>query len=163
MTKTLGLIALAAATLAGCAATGDMTAGGVAPAAGEAIRYSVSPCYGTCPVYAVTVLPSGQVMFDGQEHTAAKGQQEKQAGVAAYRRFAAALAPYRPMTGITAATQCEQQVSDQQGYRIAWIGADGRETVLTHDRGCLSPTNRALNTVMDAAPKMLGIGVWIGR
>lgn len=162
MTKTLSLIALTA-VLAGCTTMTDSAADGAAAATGETIRYSVSPCYGTCPVYAVTVLPNGQVTFDGQEHVAAKGPQERQAGVAAYRRLAAALAPYRPMTGVTAQTRCEQQVSDQQGYRIAWVGDDGRETVLTHDRGCISPTNRALNKVMDGVPAMLGLGGWIGR
>ena len=83
MTKTLSLIALTA-VLAGCTTMTDSAADGAAAATGETIRYSVSPCYGTCPVYAVTVLPNGHVTFDGQEHVAARGPQERQAGVAAY-------------------------------------------------------------------------------
>ncbi|MEH3116165.1 MAG: DUF6438 domain-containing protein [Methylorubrum populi] len=138
-------------------------AGGAAGAhpARETIRYAVSPCYGTCPVYSVAVTPDGTVTFEGERHTAVRGKRERQAGRLVYRRLARALAPYRPASGTSARTQCAQQVSDQPGYRIAWTGRDGAETVLEHDRGCFSPRNAALNQVMDAMPKALGIGPWI--
>jgi hypothetical protein len=34
-----------------------------------------TPCFGTCPVYTVTVLSSGQVEFAGEDHVKVKGSQ----------------------------------------------------------------------------------------
>ena len=151
------------ATALALGVTIGVLAGGAATArpAGETLRTTVTPCYGLCPVYSVAVAPDGTVTFEGERHTAVRGKHERRAGRLAHRRLIRALAPYRPAPGTHARTQCQQRISDQSGYRIAWIGRDGTETVLEHDRGCISPRNAALNRIMDALPGRLGIGPWI--
>jgi len=127
----------------------------------ESIGYSVTPCYGTCPVYTTAVTPEGHVTFEGRHHVAARGRHHREAGPIAFRRMSRALAPYRPRPGTTMATHCKQQLGHQPGYRIVWTARDGSHTVLTHDRGCISPVNAGLNRTMDGLPRLLGINGWI--
>lgn len=145
-----------AASLGACASLQEPSA----PAGGEAISYSVGPCFGFCPVYTVSVTPDGLVRFEGERHTAALGQQEKPGGAGAYRAMSSSLAAYRPATGTTADTECENRISDMQHYRITWTAADGTQTVLQHDKGCRSVKNDALNKALEALPAKLGIAGW---
>jgi len=130
------------------------------PAPAETIAYSVGPCFGFCPVYRVEVTPSGHIAFDGERHTATLGRQEVEGGTKAYRAIATSLAAYRPATGETAQTQCDQRISDMQHYRIVWTAADGTQTVLEHDKGCRSKTNDGLNKALATLPEALGIADW---
>jgi hypothetical protein len=130
------------------------------PADGETISYSVGPCFGFCPVYNVSVTPDGHVRFEGERHTATLGQQDKDGGAQAYRTISSTLASYRPASGITADTQCDSRMSDQQHYRIVWTAADGTQTALQHDKGCRSAQNDALNKALDLLPSKLGIADW---
>lgn len=127
----------------------------------EIIQYTVGPCFGACPVYAVTIRPNGRVDFEGKQHTAVQGTRVLPAEPAIYKQVKVRLKPYRPIDGSTETTQCENQITDQQTYQIIWQKADGRQTVLNHNRGCLSETNRALNEVLDRLPQELGIAGWI--
>lgn len=151
---------LAALTLASTLSACALMPMDAPPVSGETVSYSVGPCFGFCPVYAVSVTPDGHVAFDGERHTATLGKQDRDGGAQAYRTISNALAAYRPATGTTADTQCDSRMSDQQNYRIVWKAADGTETVLQHDRGCRSPKNDALNKTMEALPAKLGIADW---
>ncbi|MFT3998073.1 MAG: DUF6438 domain-containing protein [Asticcacaulis sp.] len=152
---------LLAAALGGCASLGQnlgQPGDPVRPA--EVISYSVGPCFGFCPVYQVKVLPDGEVTFTGERHTAVLGEQRRGGKPSAYAATAKALAAYRPATGETSETQCEQRISDLQHYRIVWTSPEGVETVLMHDKGCRSPKNDALNKVLEDLPGTLGIADW---
>ena len=149
------LAALALTGLGACALTPVET-----PTDAETISYSVGPCFGFCPVYTVSVTPDGHVAFNGERHTATLGKREKDGGAQAYRTISNALAAYRPVTGTTADTQCESQMSDQQHYRVTWKAVNGTETVLQHDRGCRSHGNDQLNKTMESLPDKLGIASW---
>jgi type 1 fimbria pilin len=157
------LIALAGtvafgAMLSGCATLGTKPAG--APLAPETIVYSVGPCFGFCPVYKVEVTPTGHVTFEGERHTATLGKQEVEGGEKAYKAISNALKAYRPASGQTEQTQCDQRISDMQNYRIVWTATDGTQTVLEHDKGCRSARNEALNKALEALPAELGIANW---
>ncbi|MBB5985745.1 DUF6438 domain-containing protein [Sphingobium lignivorans] len=147
-----------ALSLAGCAAI-DAPATGVPASEGpaESIAYEVGPCFGFCPVYNARIASNGTVAFEGIRHTMTIGKQAVTKDAATYRAFAEALAPFRPADGTTASTTCDARISDQQHYRITWTSADGKTTVLEHDRGCRSPRNDRLNAVLEAAPERLGI------
>ena len=41
----------------------------------ESITFQTGPCFGTCPVYTVTVHSNGQGLFTGQAHTTVTGPQ----------------------------------------------------------------------------------------
>lgn len=145
--------------LAGCA-TGRQANNQPRP---ERLSLVVGSCYGTCPVYSIELQPDGAGRFVGTEHVAVSGTRSFRADVAAQGDLMASLAAFRPATGTVVHTRCEQQVSDQPSYTITWTGADGRATVLTHDRGCLSPANNRLNEVLAGIPAALGVQAMIGN
>ena len=155
---------LAVAALFGVGACNGTTTGpasaGTVPAGAETIGWSVGPCFGFCPVYSVAVTAQGGVTFDGQRHTAVLGGKTREGGADAYRAIATALAPYRPTTGATTRTQCEQQISDSSAYVVTWTRADGTVTTLQHDGGCRSARNTALVDALKALPQRLGIAAW---
>lgn len=155
----IGVAALALAALAGCASLPPAPGSAPSPQA-ESIGYSVGPCFGFCPVYAVAVAPDGTVTFDGERHSAALGRHVRQGGRAAYRAMADALAAYRPASGVEERTQCDAQATDMSDYRISWTAADGSTTILRHNLGCRSERNERLNAVLRALPAQLGIEDW---
>jgi hypothetical protein len=145
--------------LAGCAALGTLPAPEPAPR-GETVRVSVGPCFGFCPVYTLGLTPNGEVLFRGERHTAVLGARTRRVSAADARAAAAALRPFRPADGTTAALPCKQLVSDQSRRTITWTDAQGRATTLEHDRGCRSAEAQALDAVLDALPARLGADGW---
>lgn len=71
----------------------------VPPSEPDSIRYETEPCFGFCPVFAVTVNRDGQGMFEGRQHTAVKGSRRFRMTRAQFRAFASKLAPLRPARG----------------------------------------------------------------
>jgi len=164
-------IALAAAamlSLGACAANGAPPATAAQPApqsadeqgTADTIAVSVGPCFGFCPVYTVALSPAGTVTFTGERHTAELGEKTRQASPAEYRALATALAAYRPATGTTGETKCDQRISDQSHSRITWTAPDGTVTTLEHDKGCRSAENDRLNALLQDLPTRLGIEPW---
>lgn len=159
------MVAAATALLAGCATTGGPGRGADVAATGATIRYETSPCFGTCPVYVVTVRPDGSGTFEGQRFTATTGTRAFTASPEAVRRFAAALAPYRPASGERLYHQGTSlcpgpMVSDMPGVDVRWTAADGAEQHISYDFGC----DRADTTMRDAlrnAPDALPIAAFV--
>jgi len=146
----------------GCTAIpGDRPGSAAAPPpAAETLEIAVGPCFGFCPVYRASIDPAGKVHFEGERHTALLGARDTQIAPGHGAAVIASLASYRPATGTTAQTQCEQQISDQQHYTLSWTAPDGTRTVLEHDKGCRSPRNEVLNALIGALPEQIGIGEW---
>lgn len=160
-----GLMLPAVLALAGCAGTqGERPAGAPAPADAVAISYETSPCFGACPVYAVTVRPDGSGTFEGKRFTAAQGVRSFQAGPDGYRRFAAALAPYRPQGERLlqpGRPGCENAPTDMPGVDVRWSGAGGATDHLVFYGGCRMG-NEALAQAVKDAPEALPIAALIG-
>jgi hypothetical protein len=55
------------------------------------IRLERSPCFGTCPVYAVAVSADGQVVYEGLDFVAVEGQQTVSISEAEVRALYAAV------------------------------------------------------------------------
>ena len=127
-------------------------------ARGDSIFVSLGPCFGYCPVYDVQIGSDGSVSFHGERHTAVLGDRTVRKSASTYRRASRLLATFRPTAGTTADTQCDDRVTDHPHYRIVWRDSNGQETVLQHDRGCLSPANARLNAAIDQLPSLLGVG-----
>ncbi len=121
------------------------------------LSVSFGPCFGFCPVYDVKIEADGTVLFHGERHTAVLGDRRVRKTPSTYRRVLRSLASFRPANGTTANTQCVNQATDHAQVKIIWKDANGRETVLPHDRGCLSPTNTRLNAAVDQLPELLGV------
>lgn len=153
---------LLAAALTASACTPLPGADSVPPAAPEAetIAISVGPCFGFCPVYNVTIAPEGAVRFQGLRHTVVLGEMRREAGNGSYRALAAELAPYRPVSGTSAAVECDTAISDTSIYTITWSDPTGRQTVATHHRGCRVGKGQRLDAILDGVPAQLGIEGW---
>ncbi len=153
-------------TLSGCAmvdASGAGSAGRPMAIDSETIRYETAPCFGTCPVYAVTIAPDGRGTFEGKRFTAVTGVREFRATPAAYRGFAARLAPYRPRDAETLLQPgqpgCENAPTDMPSVDIVWSEASGGRQHLNLYYGC-GP--QALREALRNAPDALPIAAFIG-
>ncbi|USU04587.1 DUF6438 domain-containing protein [Sphingomonadaceae bacterium OTU29LAMAA1] len=159
------LIAGLGLALSGCVVVDASNSGNGRPVAieSETIRYETAPCYGTCPVYAVTIAPDGKGTFEGMRFTAVTGIKDFQATPAAYRTFAAKLAPYRPKEAETVlqpgSRGCENAPTDMPSVDIVWSELSGGRQHLNVYYGCGSQEMRA---GLRSAPEALPIAAFIG-
>lgn len=150
--------------LAACAVTPGP--GGPVPIEQEAIRYETSPCFGACPVYAVTVRPDGTGTFEGGRFPKETGTEAFRLDPAAYRRFAAALKPYRPAAGEVAyqpgTPNCQMAATDMPSVKVTWSENTGAAPeVLSFYYGCRTD-NPAMADALRKAPELLPIKDFIG-
>ena len=73
----------------------------------ESITYETGPCFGTCPVYRVSVGSDGAGTFTGVRFTAVTGDRAFRISPADYDALVALLAPHLPDSG-TATYQARQ-------------------------------------------------------
>ena len=151
--------------LAACAATPPP--GAPVAIEQEAIRYETGPCFGTCPVYAVTVRPDGSGTFEGQRFTAVTGTRAFTLDPAAYRRFAALLAPYRPASGdvryAPGEPNCANAPTDMPSATVTWNSNTGAAPqTLTYYYGCRGGQGQAIGDTLRTAPDLLPIADLIG-
>jgi hypothetical protein len=161
--RATGVTALAAMALL-LAACATARGGSVGGEGGEAISYATAPCFGTCPVYRVTVRPDGTGTFVGERFTAVTGERAIVVPRDAYRRFAAVLAPYRPARERLVepgSADCADAPTDMPSVDVRWRGAGG-ERHLRFYKGCRR-SNTALAAALDQAPAMLPIGALVGK
>ena len=165
MPGSMGAMA-AAVLLGGCATVPGGEAGASGPDAGrpvaieaETIRYETSPCFGTCPVYTVTVQPDGRGTFEGKRFTAVTGLRDFTATPDQYRRFKAALQPYRPAEGEKlyhmGTPLCGgPMVSDMPSIDVTWSELSGGSQHVSLYLGCGS---QAMREAFRRAPDLLPI------
>lgn len=162
------LLAAAAFSLSACATT--RTAGVADPlsaAAGERITYETSACYGTCPVYSVTVdTASGAGEFVGTQHTAVTGARRFQATPAQVASFRNAVSALRatPVGAVEpGGAACATYATDMPGVTVIWEGANGTRMVRRVDYGCDGLAHRAMFDGLRSVPKLLPIAALIGK
>jgi hypothetical protein len=153
--------------LAGCSpqSSGNRSAPSVPPVrtatADESITYSSGACFGVCPIYSVTVTPTGGT-FHGQEFTAVKGDRRFPLTPAQYQAFAASLAPYRPQGERLIANgqaDCGPAHTDDITAEVRWGGKDRLALYF----GCENPALRSMKTALDGASGLLPIAGLIGK
>jgi hypothetical protein len=156
--------------LGGCMQPG----GGASPQAGapvaieaDSITYETSPCFGACPVYAVTVRPDGHGTFNGKRFTAVNGERAFTLTRGQYDAFAGRLAPYRPQSGETryapGEPNCGLAATDMPSVDVTWTRAIGDGQHLSFYFGCGMEEKRAMREALAHAPDALPIGEFIGR
>ncbi|HTG38110.1 DUF6438 domain-containing protein [Sphingomonas sp.] len=161
---------LAALPLAAAGCATDMSTAPAAPIPVErqAITYSTQPCFGTCPVYRVSVTPEGQGVFIGERHTAATGEHRFQVTSEVARRFADHLASVRPASGDRRidmqSEDCGIAPTDMPGIAVEWASNTGAAPqTLSLYLGCRSVEAQRVAGVLRAAPDMLPIADFIGK
>ena len=148
--------------LSGCATANEApppTAGSV-----QTIRYETGPCFGPCPVYAVTVSSDGRGMFEGKAHTAVSGTQEFAVTAEQFADFRGRLAPYRPQgERRIAPPDCGgMEATDLPSVDITWT-QKGPQSHLYAYYGCNMEANEAIFDALREAPEALPIAGFIGR
>ncbi|WP_448663391.1 DUF6438 domain-containing protein [Sphingomonas sp. CJ20] len=155
----------AAVALAGCVA--PSRPGGPVPIEGDSITYETGPCFGACPVYAVTVRPDGTGVFTGKRFTAVTGERAFTLTRAQYDAFAAALAPYRPASGdvryAPGEPRCANAATDMPSVEVRWTRAIGDSQGLYYYFGCNLGTKRPIADALGQAPDALPIAAMIGE
>jgi hypothetical protein len=166
MRTRLGIAAGAMMLAAGCATDGAPPASGPRPIEAESISYETQPCFGACPVYAVTVSPDGHGHFTGKRFTALTGERDFTLDRAAYDRFAAAIAPYRPASGAVryemGSDNCGPAPTDMPSADVTWSSRTGSSETLHFYFGCKA-RNPALAAALQSAPEALPIADLIGK
>lgn len=165
-------LALTAAALLGCSPGSPAPAEAPAPASVTpeadvmpAVSLERTPCFGTCPVYRVTVSKSGAVRFTGKHHVAHKGEATatipaarvdsllKELDAGGYFGFADLY--------VMDAPACGQYATDSPTV-ITSVSQGGRSKTIRHDYGCFAaPAELArLERLID---DVAGTDRWTGR
>jgi hypothetical protein len=158
---------------------GLLTAGGLATAAcapaerpataapvRQEITYETSPCFGACPVYAVTVRDGGRGgTFEGKRFTAIEGRRDFALTAAAFDAFARSLRALRtadPAAHVPGGARCRLQATDQSTVTVTFRDGDAAPRTVPFYYGCHDPENAALAKALRDAPKVLPIAAFIG-
>ncbi len=154
-------LAIGAALLAsGCATIpGDPVA-----IEGDSISYQTGPCFGTCPMYTISIRPDGSGTFEGRRFTAVTGTRAFRATPAQYRAFAAHLAPLRPAEGVVrlSGEACTSQATDLPSAEVTWFSQIGNSQGYYLDFGCDRERHQAARERLQSAPALLPIAEMIG-
>lgn len=137
--------------------------GGCEPAINDpqSIRFQAGACFGTCPVWIVTLSSDGQGIFRGLYHTSFKGERRFRVPPESFGQIIEILRPIKPKRGsIPRKVSCN--VGDGSSRTVVWIGDDGSEQSL-----CLGLHNEIADSELvfkrwNAAVRQLPITPWVG-
>jgi hypothetical protein len=168
------LVAASAVLALACArpATPGPSAAGPSGAAGQptadsAVRITLerSPCFGTCPVYSVTLDGSGAVLFEGRRFVADTGISTGRVPPARIDSLVAELnaGGYFDFADRYAAGEpgCERYATDLPSV-ITEVRAGGRSKRIEHDHGCMEAP-QALSALEGRIDSVAGVASWIRR
>jgi len=128
----------------------------------ESIELSRTACYGSCPVYTVSVDASGEVHFEGEQYVAAEGERSSQLDAATI----AALGEEILAAGFLEISQeqvdeCPQMATDHPSA-ILTIRVDGQEHQIRHYHGCRGlDIYETLSALEDRVDEVLNTASWI--
>lgn len=135
-----------------------------APATGS-VSLERGPCFGTCPVYKVTVDRSGAVRFEGRRFVADTGVSTGTASSASVDSLFAELeaSGYFSFADSYRMGQpgCERYATDLPTV-ITEVRLGDRTKRIEHDRGC-ADAPAALSVLESRIDEVAGVGRWVGR
>jgi hypothetical protein len=161
-------VALVAALAAGCARPAPpVPSADAAQPAPDPVHLSLErgPCFGTCPVYKVSLEGSGAVLFEGRRFVADSGVSTSSVPAeridslvttitaAGFFDFADRYAAGEP--------DCERYATDLPSAIIE-VRAGGREKRVEHDHGCMGAPP-ALSTLEALIDSVAGVSQWLRR
>jgi uncharacterized protein DUF6438 len=150
----------------GASAAGPATAAGQAPAdSAVRVRLERGPCFGTCPVYSVTLDGSGAILFEGRRFVADTGISTGSVPPARVDSLVAELAAggYFELADRYRAGEpgCERYATDLPSV-ITEVRAGGRSKRIEHDHGCMEAPE-ALTVLEGRIDSVAGVARWINR
>ena len=169
------LVMAASASFAGACArppSPEPSAAGPSAAAGQggadsAVRITLErgPCFGTCPVYSVTLDGSGAVLFEGRRFVADTGISTARVPPARIDSLVAELTAggYFDFADRYRAGEpgCEQYATDLPSVNTE-VRAGSRSKRIEHDHGCMEAP-QALTTLEGRIDSVAGVARWIKR
>ncbi len=172
MTPRLALVAMLA--IAGCAPragvpAGDSAAADPATSVSEFDRPVVTlertPCFGSCPVYRVTIDASGMVRFEGKSHVIQLGPATAQIPEAAVDSLLEELRQGgyfdMPDRYVMDAPDCGQYATDSPTV-ITSATSEGITKRIQHDYGC-TDAPLSLRRLEQRIDQVAGTARWTGR
>jgi len=168
------LFVAASASLAACARPASPAPAAAGPTAdtGQAggdstvrITLERGPCFGTCPVYSVTLDGSGAVRFEGRRFVADTGISTGNVPRARIDSLVAELTAggYFGFADryIAGEPGCVRYATDLPSV-ITEVRAGGRSKRIEHDHGCMEAP-RALTALEGRIDSVAGVARWIRR
>lgn len=127
----------------------------------QSLTLNMGECYGSCPVYQVTLYPNGKAVFHGEKYTKVIGDKVFAIDPVLYQQTFAKVRPYLPTLGkIENDFDCEPQVTDHSQIRLKWqVGEQKSE--FWHDTGCLADEKQALTQQLYDLPTTLNFADFI--
>lgn len=135
--------------------------------ADSALRITLQrgPCFGTCPVYSVTLDGSGAVLFEGRRFVADTGISTGSVPRARIDSLVAELIAggYFDFADRYVAGEpgCERYATDLPSV-ITEVRAGGRSKRIEHDHGCMEAP-QALTALEGRIDSVAGVARWIRR
>lgn len=155
--------ALAALLLTSCAGSASPQ-----PIVPSRIEIAETGCFGTCPVYEVSIDKAGGVAYNGRQYVAVLGEKTLMRSPSSYDEVARLLEEWRPIrpgatsVGFGSGTKlfpCDDYATDGGEFVITWFGT-GHPRRLVVDRGCRSPQMATFKTKVREALALLPSKEW---
>lgn len=168
--RSAALLALLAGIATACATGARIDPTGstaVDTATPRTITYETSPCFGACPVYALTLdTATGAGTFAGKRFTAVAGTRAFTATPAQSLAFSTAVDEVRRSESGAyepGGAHCAMQATDMPGVTITWSGGGAEATTRRVYFGCGMDANRAMFARLRTAPDALPVADFIAR
>ncbi len=161
-TVRLATVALAVASVA-CAPRRPAVAGATSPA--PVITLERTPCFGTCPVYTVSLTGSGALRFVGKNHVSKEGEASAEIPAASVDSLVRELevGGYFDFADdyVMNSPACGQYATDSPTV-ITSVTAGGRSKTIRHDYGCFAAPAE-LARLERRIDEVAGTARWTGR
>ena len=130
-----------------------------------AVTLERTPCFGTCPVYTLSISRSGTVRFTGKHHTAHAGPATAQIPPGRVDSLIAELdsAGYFELADdyVMDSPACGMYATDSPTV-ITSVTREGKTKTIRHDRGC-SAAPPELSRLEQRIDEVAGSWRWVGR
>ncbi len=149
---------LAAVLLAACTTTSG--AGSAAP---QSVAFETTPCFGSCPVFSMTLSADGHGTYEGGRFVKVKGRHEFTASPEQLRAFFDRIRPFRPHGEKRYDYgNCPVPVAtDSPSVSVVWTSSAGVDS-LNWYLGCPVPALNAIEPDLYGAWKELPLGDLVG-
>ena len=131
----------------------------------ETISYETGRCFGSCPVYKVTVSANGQGTFEGQMFTATTGVKRFRVTRRQYAAFRRRLIADRPVGTVNLTPDdpaCGPAPTDMPTTQVHWSGGGRKPAHLSLYMGCGGTRAQRMREAIRHAPEALPIAAFIG-
>jgi hypothetical protein len=133
------------------------------------ITLARTACFGSCPVYVVELLPSGDVVFTGMKHVAEIGVRKATIGAESYGQAVEAVRASRfdklQRSYVASADGCESNTSDHPTLKIS-VELNGIVEMVLRGEGCdgsrIKDDLTGVDRLAAQIDRIAGTSRWIG-